>query len=316
METLRILFASDFHGSQRVYKKFLNAGKIYKADILVAGGDLTGKAIVPIIKRSYNYYTVRYKGEDLEIRSEEEVSRIRNDIIDSGYYPFDTTPEELQKLSAEAVDKLFSAFMKERIENWVKLAEERLKGIAKVYILPGNDDRFDIDEAFENSDFVENPEGKVIKINSYEMVATGFSNITPWNAPRDVPEDELLKKVDQMMKKVENMENCIFVSHCPPFACGIDFAPKLDANRKPLISGSGHVTAPAGSTAIRKAIETYQPLLGLHGHIHESPGVTKIGRTVCINPGSEYETGILKAALITLRKEKSKVDVENVFIQG
>jgi hypothetical protein len=54
-----------------------------------------------------------------------------------------------------------------------------------------------------------------------------------------------------------------------------------------------------GSKAVRAAIEKYQPLVGLHGHIHESRSAQKIGRTTCINPGSEYGEGILRGCLVT-----------------
>jgi Icc-related predicted phosphoesterase len=62
--------------------------------------------------------------------------------------------------------------------------------------------------------------------------------------------------------------------------------------------------APVGSTAVREAIERQRPLLGLHGHVHESAGVEKIGRTVCINPGSDYGDGILRGAIVELDRDR------------
>jgi len=56
----------------------------------------------------------------------------------------------------------------------------------------------------------------------------------------------------------------------------------------------------AGSKSVRRAIEKYQPLLGLHGHIHESQSVAKIGKTTCINPGSEYGEGVLRGCIVIL----------------
>ena len=47
-----------------------------------------------------------------------------------------------------------------------------------------------------------------------------------------------------------------------------------------------------------------QPLLGLHGHIHEATGVRRSGRTLAVNPGSDYSTGALNGALITLERDK------------
>jgi Icc-related predicted phosphoesterase len=57
---------------------------------------------------------------------------------------------------------------------------------------------------------------------------------------------------------------------------------------------------------VRHFIERVQPLLTLHGHIHEAPGHVRIGRTLCINAGSEYAEGILKAAIINLERDRIK----------
>jgi len=153
-----------------------------------------------------------------------------------------------------------------------------------------------------------NPEEKVVPVDDkHEMISTGYTNITPWNCPRDVSEEELAKKIENMTSKVTNMKNCIFNFHCPPYDSSIDSAPKLDKDLKPAVSPGGEMLMiPVGSTAVRAAIEKYQPLLGLHGHIHESRGTAKIGRTLCLNPGSEYGEGILRGALITLEDDKVK----------
>jgi Icc-related predicted phosphoesterase len=75
---------------------------------------------------------------------------------------------------------------------------------------------------------------------------------------------------------------------------------------KIVAQGGQIVLKPAGSTAVRKFIEQVQPLVALHGHIHESAGHVRIGRTLCINAGSEYTEGIVKAALINLEDGKVK----------
>jgi Icc-related predicted phosphoesterase len=138
----------------------------------------------------------------------------------------------------------------------------------------------------------------------HEMISTGFSNITPWRCPRDITEDELSKKIDEMAVNVQNMENCIFNFHCPPYNTPIDIAPKLDDLLKyKLAPGGEPEKAPVGSMAVRKAIEKYQPLLSLHGHIHESKGFVKIGRTTCLNPGSEYMESVLRGVLIDIKRD-------------
>ena len=61
---------------------------------------------------------------------------------------------------------------------------------------------------------------------------------------------------------------------------------------------------PVGSTAVRELIERIQPVLALHGHIHESRGVANIGKTVAINPGSSYTEGVLQGVIVTLSGDK------------
>jgi Icc-related predicted phosphoesterase len=192
--------------------------------------------------------------------------------------------------------------MVESLKSWIKLADERLAGTGvKCYISPGNDDSFEIDETLSSGEYVVNPEGKVVEIDGrHEMITLGHTNRTPWNSPREVDEDVLRKEIQAMAEKVREMPDAIFNIHVPPVRTPIDQAPKLDHELKPVVSGGEIVMAPAGSTAVRDSIEEYQPLIGLHGHIHESRGVVKIGRTLCFNPGSEYASGILRGVLCEL----------------
>jgi len=139
------------------------------------------------------------------------------------------------------------------------------------------------------------------------MISCGYSNMTPWNCPRDFPEEELNKKISEMTAQVEEMEKCIFNLHCPPFNTMLDQAPKLDKDLNPSVQpGGGLEMAPVGSTAVREAIQKHQPLLGLHGHIHESKGTFKIGRTLCMNPGSEYAERILRGLLLDIDGNRVK----------
>jgi len=96
--------------------------------------------------------------------------------------------------------------------------------------------------------------------------------------------------------------SAIFNIHVPPYKSGLDEAPELDKDLRPVLAGQS--LKPVGSTALRKAIEEAKPLLGLHGHIHEGRGATRIGKTLCINPGSMYEQGTLLGAIVALGKNK------------
>jgi Icc-related predicted phosphoesterase len=304
----KIFFTSDIHGSEKVFMKFIKASKFYEADVLILGGDVTGKVVIPIVEQSDGSYSARFIGQDLTIRSKEDLDELSKKIRYTGYYPLLTNPAEAEELSINKgkLDAVFLHLMIERVNSWVSIAEDRLKGTdVRCYIMPGNDDRPEIGEVLDHSSkLVINPEGKVVQVcDHHEMISLGYSNITPWNAPRDIPEAELERKIEQLTASVTDMGNCIFNLHCPPFDSGLDSAPKLDKDHKPMMDTQ---FIPVGSEAVRKSIEKHQPLLGLHGHIHESRGIRKIGRTICINPGSEYTEGYLRGALIVLDDKKVK----------
>jgi len=305
MALTRIFFTSDVHGSEVCFLKFLNAAKFYQAQVLILGGDITGKMIVPIVQQEDGTYLSEFMGAPLAIKNNEERDDLVKKIRNSGFYPYQTAPDEMKKLSEDKTlrDELFSKVMVDGVRRWVQIAEQRLKGTdVKCYISPGNDDRFDIDVVLKASSLVLYPEEDVVRGDcNHEMITNAWTNPTPWNSPRETSEEELAKKIAQMTSKVERMENCIFNLHCPPYNTQLDVAPELDATLKPIVnSGGGINMIHVGSVAVREAIEKHKPLLGIHGHIHESRGFAKIGRTLCINPGSEYGEGILRGAIINL----------------
>jgi len=288
--------------------KFVNAGKFYDANIMILGGDITGKLLIPIIEKNGKYSCTLMKSQE-EANSQDELSALEKRIRNMGYYTYVTTITEIERLRSdrEAVDKLLTKLMCESVEKWMRIAEERLRetGI-KCFISPGNDDRFEIDQALSKSDYVINPEGKVVELDpSHEMITLGYANMTPWKCPRDVPENELKSKIEELTSQIKNFNTSIFCFHCPPFDSVIDLAPELDENLKPVLApGGGPRMMPTGSPSVRAALEKFQPLVGLHGHIHESRGNIKIGRTLCLNPGSEYTEGVLRGALIDIEDEK------------
>lgn len=306
----RLYFVTDVHGSDLCFRKFLNAGKYYEANVLILGGDITGKLIVPIINQGDGTYKSRYLGSEMTLKSRDQVDAFVKSIRDSGYYPYIAEANEIEEVSAnkESLNKLFKKLMVESIQGWMRLAEERLKasGIS-CFISPGNDDIFEIDEALSSSSYVVNPEEKVVMIDgTYEMITLGYTNHTPWNSPREVDEEVLERKIVAMASKLKDPGKAIWNIHVPPINTPIDQAPKLDSTLKPVISGGHVMMTSAGSWATRRSIEKYQPLIGIHGHIHESRGVVRIGRTICFNPGSEYGEGILRGLICDLEDGKVK----------
>ncbi len=308
MSTLRILFASDLHGSTLIFKKLVNAALIYNADIIVIGGDITGKGIVPIVRKGSTYettiYGTLYKVEQAGLQ----------ELIDKassfGFYPYIVEDSaELVKLDNEnEFNKILEDLMKKRIIEWSefvkrKLAEKKLD----IYLMPGNDDPYVVDDAIAESGVFINHARRVIELDEgYVLLGYDKANITPWRCPRDYDEEVLKKELVELVSKVEDTSKLILNTHCPPYNTTLDLAPKLDENLKPVTSGGGMVFEHVGCRSVREIIEEYQPLIGLHGHIHESRSIDKIGRTTIVNPGSAYNEGVLYASLILLDKGKVK----------
>jgi Icc-related predicted phosphoesterase len=314
---MRIYYTTDIHGSTLCFKKFLNCGKFYSADAAIVGGDVTGKLIIPIVEKADGTYSCKHQGTQYDLKTKEEMEALRKKIEDQGYYPFLANDKDMDEFAKDKtkVDELFEKLILKRVEEWVELADERLKDKKfDCYFQPGNDDRYEIDPILEKSKTMINPEGKLIQLDKdHEMINMGHANITPWDCPRDEPEEKLAERIDKMASQVKNMKNCIFNFHCPPYDTNLDVAPKLDKNLKPIIIATGVETIHVGSVAVRKAIDRYQPLLGLHGHIHESKAVQSLNRTLALNPGSEYGEGVLRGALIELNEKKIR---NHAFVQG
>ena len=302
----RLYIASDLHAAEKAWRKFVNAIRlnVYKADAALLAGDLTGKAIVPIIQNDGRYETELF-GVHRSARGDEELAALERDIADVGYYSFVTTSEEAGRLSTDEAgrDELLARLMNERVEAWMVLATERLADSdVPLYLIPGNDDDFVIDEILNRPDWgPRNVDGEVVDLpGDLQLLAYGWSNNTPWDTPREVTEDELFERLDTLAAQVRDPRRAVFMIHVPPHDSGLDTAPILDANLRPTISAGDVLRGPVGSTAVRRVIEKYQPLLGVHGHIHESGGERRIGQTLCINPGSEANHGILRGYLIDI----------------
>jgi Icc-related predicted phosphoesterase len=310
---MKIFFATDIHGSEICWRKFLNAAAFYKADMVVLGGDVTGKIMVPITAYP-GYWEVTIRGERRRLENREQLAEAERQLRDRGSYPAIVTPDELDALNSEdAITDRFNSEMTRSLDRWLDMADGKLHGGEIPCILNGgNDDIFDIDPILEASSCVTFAEGKVLDLDGFSMVSMGWTNPTPWDTHREAPEDELAAKIDTVASQVPDLGRAIFNFHAPPYGTGLDEAPALDANLRPTHGGA--VMKPVGSTAVRDAITRYQPLLSVHGHIHESRGVAKMGRTLAMNPGSSYSDGVLQAALIDLNQKKGKI--KYVLVNG
>jgi uncharacterized protein len=227
------------------------------------------------------------------------------------------TPEELRHLSQEegAVDRRFTTEMISSLDRWLDMADGKLRGGDIPCILNGgNDDIWEIDDVIESSPCVSFGEAKALDLGGgFHMVSMGWTNPTPWDTFREAPEAELAKKIEDVVSKLPDMERTIFNFHAPPYGTGLDEAPALDSSMRPTHGGA--VMKPVGSTAVRDAILAHQPLLSVHGHIHESRGVKRMKRTLAINPGSVYGDGVLQGAVIDLDPKKGKVS-KYILVNG
>jgi Icc-related predicted phosphoesterase len=235
----------------------------------------------------------------------EELARLQRDIADVGYYSFVGTAEEAERLAGDEVarSELLHRLMNERVEAWLQLATERLaESRVPLYLIPGNDDDFGIDEILDRDEFAPvNADGKVLDVaGDLQLLSYGWSNETPWQTPREVTEDELYRRLDGLADRVRDPRRAVFMIHVPPYDSGLDTAPILDENLRPTVSAGDVLRGPVGSTAVRRLIQERQPLLGVHGHIHESGGERKLGSTLCVNPGSEANHGILRGYLVDI----------------
>jgi len=310
MKYTRLLCATDFHGSDVVFRKFISACLVYEADAAFVAGDLTGKAIVPIIHKDIEKYEGHLSGKPFTATTPEELEIAKKNIADVGFYPVVLDPEEAEEIAKDSnkMDLLFKKVMVERLKSWMELTQVHFKpkGIP-LYIIPGNDDDYLIDEVLLNWPGVFNPDGKKqIYKDIYEIIGMAESNMTPWACPRDVEEETIAQKLLNLVRKLDNPKKSIWIFHDPPYNSLLDNCPALEDDLRIATEGGQVLMQSVGSTSIRQAIEEYQPMLTIHGHIHESPGCRKIGKTLCINPGSEYAEGILRVLLINITGDQIK----------
>jgi uncharacterized protein len=301
--SMRVYFATDIHGSEVCWRKFLNAGRFYQADVLILGGDVTGKAVVPVTAAAGGGFRVRqFSGE--RVLDAGELAAAETKIRDMGFYPYRTTEDELDAVwdNEEAVHGIFLTLMRETLARWLDLAEERLSGTGiQLYAMTGNDDPPELQAMLRDSTVLTETEDRVLDLGEgISMMSYGFSNRTPWHTPRELDDDELERRIDKLAAQVSQPERAVFNLHVPPARTAIDKAPALDSSLKPVVKGGSVVMQSVGSEGVRRVLAKHNPMLGLHGHIHEGRGAVRLGRTLAINPGSEYGDGMLCGALLEL----------------
>jgi uncharacterized protein len=302
---VKIFFASDLHGSNVCFKKFVNGAKFYGADVLVLGGDLTGKAVIPIAEQEDGTFLAFQHGEQVQINDKTELDDFVKRQGNIGFYPTVMSEAEFQALreDPEAQAVLFKRLVLERVREWAEFATTKLKGTEiPLVAIPGNDDFREIDDILTQAPHFDFHEMQVCEFKGgYQMLFCGGSTPTPWDTEREYTENQYVCRFAELIPQVADMSRCIFNVHCPPMGTALDACPKLDKNLQVVYEMGLPAQIHAGCQTLADVIKEYQPLLGLHGHIHEGRAKINIGKTICINPGSVYPEGILQGAMITLR---------------
>lgn len=308
-----IFYATDVHGSERTWRKFLAAAKFYNADVLVMGGDVMGKLVIPVIREPNGHHRATIHSQVERLETPADVERAREVIRSLGFYDVVMDDDEYRKVRDDpvAIDELWRRLAVERLAHWIELAEDRLgpDGIP-CFVSGGNDDLLEVMETLPaegTRSFVACESRAVPLDDEHMMISLPYVNPTPWHTPREASEDDLAAMIERAVDGITDFGKVIFNFHAPPIDSTLDTCPMLDETTDPpsqIVRGGQPVLYGAGSSAVRAAVELYQPLLGLHGHIHESQAAARLGRTLCINPGSEYGEGVLRGTLVNLSNGK------------
>ena len=315
---MRIFYSSDLHGSDTCFKKFVNSAVFFSADVLVLGGDLSGKGVIPIVQKPTGAYACNFLGRRYILEDEKGMKALERLILHAGFYPSRLTTEEVERATSSDAERaeLFSAEIREAIRRWIAFAEERLPRHIEFYWMLGNDDPPFMTELLQESNrLVQCERTRVLLKGSVEMISLGFSNRTPFGSVRELDEGEMEEMIAELVDQLQCPQSSIFNFHCPPKESGLDVAPDLRQDLHVVFRGGQPSMVPVGSTAVRKAIEQFQPVLGLHGHVHESRGIARIGKTLCLNPGSEYSAGILCGAIVNLDERTGTINSYQ-FVSG
>jgi uncharacterized protein len=303
----RVLFVTDLHGSEFTFRKFLKALEVWRPDIFVGGGDVAGKGLLPVLDSGNGTVRVRWMGEERDL-PRDQLAEVEARAAQLGLYPYVASAEALERLRADDAEseRIFERLMTERWRDWLERLDRRCAELEiPAFVIAGNDDPWSLDDITrESREWVQGADGRVLDLDEeWKLLSCGLANKTPWNCPRDVTEQELSERLEELAAEVDDFGNVIANIHVPPLGSSLDIAPLLDTSVFPPRAIAGE-TAPVGSRAVAEFLERHQPLLSLHGHIHESPGAVHIGRTSAINPGSEYAEGILRGVLVTIEPDR------------
>jgi Icc-related predicted phosphoesterase len=308
MKEETFFYTSDLHGSDLCFKKALDATVHYKAQALLIGGDLAGKSLTMVIKKTNGTYEALVAGKKERAKSGKELEAIREAIANSGSYSVILSEEEFECTvnDKDWHDEQILSLITKRLQQWLWLAELKLKHRdIRLIIISGNDDAWSLDRAIRHSSFAEDPEYQSVVFGDHEVLGESGGNLpSPFLCPRDMEEEELEERIRKKLAAIKDVGRAIFMLHIPPYNSTLDLAYELDRDLRIKTEGTSFLQQSVGSKAVRKIIEEQRPLIALHGHIHESPGTVQIGRTLCFNPGSDHHHGLMRGFLISVDRDQ------------
>jgi uncharacterized protein len=316
MARFTIYFATDIHGSETCFRKFLNAGMFYGVDAVILGGDVAGKGLIPLTQGTNGVWEATLFGKPVDLGSEDELAEFERRMRLQGYYPYRTTRDEVAELGkhGNALDSAFEKAIGRSVEDWVSLADEKLEAAGiPCLVMPGNDDPPLVKRTMNRATWLTQAEDRIVELGPYQVLSLGYSTPTPWDSPREITEDEMRAKLARLTSLLEPGRPTLFNVHNPPFDTGTDRAYELTPDMRIKTAGGQPTLAPVGSVAVREAIEEVQPMLALHGHIHESRAMSSVGRTKVCNPGSVYMEGALQGVIVSLDRDRVR---SHKFVTG
>lgn len=307
---MRVLFVTDLHGSDVCFRKFLNSRTVFEPDVMIVGGDITGKVLIPVVVGDETGVAVAHTTRGpVELATPQARQEFERQAAAQGSYTWSCTTADLERLAGDEghLEGLCREAVMQRVADWMVLAAQRLADSpVRVFISGGNDDYWEIDDVLRDAQRIECPDGAVVDMGQgLQLLSYGGANETPWHCPRDMSEEQLGAIIDDLAAGLTG-QPAIFNLHVPPFDTRLDAGPKLDADNRPTLGVDGLERAPVGSRAVRDRILRLGPILGLHGHVHESSGSDHLGDTLVLNPGSEYSQGVLRGALVDIKAGRVK----------
>jgi Icc-related predicted phosphoesterase len=303
----KIFFATDVHGSELCFQKFLRAADFYNADLLFFGGDYSSKDVLLFSQDATT--VLEYRGTVIKKKFERQSEVLEYISLSrgSGVSVEEVDQNTINDPDNTKINQAYERALRKKLESWVEMAKVSYgKYGIPIFVIPGNDDLQFTDEYFQQPPFQFVHRKHVLLDCGVNVLGWGGSNRTPWNTAREYDETDILQQLNEAVRYPLAGTASILFAHPPPYNSGLDLAPEVGENfQLKLTLGSPH-KAPIGSRAVRQFVEAHQPMVGLFGHVHEGRGYHKIGNTTCINPGSMYYTGRLVGCLVTIEEGRVK----------